>query len=187
MAYLCCAPTFTKNHCCTEILPWYKESNDYKSLSKTIDRTLEMEPEFADPTKFNAIFDAAMKKVNTEGYACAFYSQDGAILAPPGVSIGSKASPPFPGCDQLLYGKKAAFDNKEELVAPSPAATVCCHLCPFVCQCKPRLALKGLTEIDAHPVIAGIVVTGSAQTAANDLAVAVALADSLGLAAMTRS
>ena len=73
------------------------------------------------------------------------------------------------------------------MVAPSAPVTVCCHLCPFIWQCKSSLALKGVTSIDVHPVVGGIVVTGSSRSAANDLAVAVALADSLGLIAMNRS
>ena len=187
--YLCCKPACFS--------PGFDATTD-----------VHLDADLADPAVFAAKVDGAMKTVISfeapraalakltkkeemsccvhEGYAVAFFTSDGKLISPPGVSIGTARFPPLPCVDKFLNAKVQAHLHGDEIVAPGPLATVCCYFCPFVCACKPRLALAGVSKISGHPSIAGVVVTGSMDTAANDLKVAVAVCDAVGLTIMDR-
>jgi len=188
MAYLLCKPV------CFE--PGFDHGSDEKlggvfddeeAFKAKVDEAMKSVTSFVEPRA--ALEKLTKKELNCcihETYAVAFFTKEGKLLTPPGVSIGSAKFSLLPCVDKFLNAKVQAYLHGDEIVAPGPLGTVCCYFGPFCCACKPRLALAGVSAVTGHPTIAGVVVTGSMDSAANDLKVAVSLCDAVGLTIMDR-
>ena len=73
---------------------------------------------------------------------------------------------------KITTSKARSFFGGKELLSPSPGATMCCHLCPWLCGCTDQMAVQGTVACEVAGTSAACLVVAGAPAGSTDLAVA---------------
>ena len=83
---------------------------------------------------------------------------------------------------KIVKSKARSYLDGKTLLSPSAGATMCCHLCPWLCGCTNQMAIQGTVGIELPGTSAAALVVAGAPLGAQDLAVAEEIMAACGFA-----
>ena len=83
---------------------------------------------------------------------------------------------------KIVKSKARSYLEGKTLLSPSAGATMCCHLCPWLCGCTNQMAIQGTVGIELPGTSAAALVVAGAPLGAQDLAVAEEIMAACGFA-----